>query len=394
MMASRFTTIENVRRAAVAAAMMAVLGSTGCSRSNHRIPDSHPAKPSAMYQSPPSATAVPEQIVERRPYRIAPGDQLEIIYHVKNIPTPGGYRLKIEDRVKIQFPFQEELNQTLTVGSDGKIRCLLNGDVLVMGFTTQEVEGKLREIYAAHLREPELTVTVEAANVKIAELKKAITTAPRGQSRLVPVKPDGTIDLPYIGQVMAAGKTVDELKQDLDALYVKNELEEVEVTAQLLEFAKKRFYVMGEVLSPGPVESSTPLSLFQAIISAGGPNVRADRRNVLVVRRDMLPLPEAVVVDMDDLMERRVPGPGGYLPDGSGFRHDLYLSDGDIVFVPPSGMAKANDWIDQVFTRGIRSVLPYSANVGMNFNYELRSAPVTVKNQQTGWPNVNAQVGP
>jgi len=394
MMLQGLKTVANVRRAAIAAALASVLGATGCSGGHHKIPDSHPAKPSAMYQSPPSATAVPEQIVERRPYRIAPGDQLEIIYHVKNIPTPGGYRLKIEDRVKIQFPFQEELNQTLTVGSDGKIRCLLNGDVLVMGFTTQEVEGKLREIYSKHLREPELTVTVEAANVKIAELKKAITTAPRGQSRLVPVKPDGTIDLPYIGQVMAAGKTVDELKQDLDALYVKNELEEVEVTAQLLEFARKKFFVMGEVMSPGPIESSTPLSLFQAIISAGGPNMRADRRNVLVVRRDMLPLPEAVVVDMDDLLERKTPGPDGYLPDGSGFRHDLYLADGDIVFVPPTGLAKANDWIDQVFTRGIRSVLPYSANVGMNFNYDVHNAPVTVKNKQTGWPNINTQVGP
>ena len=394
MMVQSLTTVINLRRVAIATALMSVLGSTGCSQHDHEIPDHAPARPSAMYQAPPAATAVPERMIDRPQYRIAPGDQLEIIYHVKNIPTPGGYRLKIEDRVKIQFPFQEELNQTLTVGSDGKIRCLLNGDVMVMGFTTQEVETKLRETYAKHLREPELTVTVEAANVKIAELKKAITTAPRGQSRLVPVKPDGTIDLPYVGQVIAASKTVDELKRELDALYAKNELEEIEVTAQLLEFAKKRFFVMGEVLSPGPIESTTPLSLFQAIISAGGTNTRADQSNVLVVRRDMLPVPEAVVVDMNDLLSRTKPGPGGYVPDGSGFRHDLYLADGDIVFVPPSGMAKANDWIDQVFTRGIRSVLPYSANVGLNYTYELRSAPVTVKNKQTGWPNINAQVGP
>ena len=394
MIVQSVMTVVNLRRVAIAAALMSVLSSTGCSRNEHCIPDHAPARPSAMYQSPAAATDVPERTVERPRYRIAPGDQLEIIYHVKNIPTPGGYKLKIEDRVKIQFPFQEELNQTLTVGSDGKIRCLLNGDVVVMGLTTQQVEDKLRETYSKSLREPELTVTVEAANVKIAELKKAITTAPRGQSRLVPVKPDGTIDLPYIGQVMAASKTVDELKHELDGMYAKNELEEIEVTAQLLEFAKKRFFVMGEVLSPGPIESSTPLSLFQAIISAGGPNTRADQSNVLVVRRDMLPLPEAVVVDMNDLLERKRPGPGGYLPDGSGFRHDLYLADGDIVFVPPSGMAKANDWIDQVFTRGIRSVLPYSANVGLNYSYELRSAPVTVKNKQIGWPSINTQLGP
>ena len=374
--------------------LVGMIGAVGCSRSGHKIPDSFPPKPDAMYQPPPSATAIPEQIVERPPYRLAPGDTLEIIYHVKNIPTPGGYRLKIEDKVKIQFPYQEELNQTLTVSGDGKIRCLLIGDVSTTGMTAAELESHMRKLYAAHLKDPELTVTAEAANVKIAELKKAITTAPRGQSRLMPVKPDGTIDLPYVGQVKAAGKTVDELKHELDGLYVKNDLEEIEVTAQLLEFAKKRFYVMGEVLSPGMVESQSPLSLFQAIISAGGTNVRADKQHVLIVRRDMLPLPEAVVVDMDHLLAAKRPGPDGYLPNGSVFRHDLYLADGDIVYVPPTGLAQANDWIDQVFTRGIRSVVPYSGNVGLNFGYEVRSAPVTVKNKQIGWPNVNTQVGP
>ena len=38
-------------------------------------------------------------------------------------------------------------------------------------------------------------------------------------------------------------------------------------------------------------------------------------------------------------------------------------------------LARATDWIDQVFTRGIRSVVPYSA--GLNFGYEIRSARTT-----------------
>ena len=60
----------------------------------------------------------------------------------------------------------------------------------VYGKTAPAVQVELQEVYAKHLRDPVLTVTFQKSNIQIAELKKAITTAPRGQSRLVPIKPD------------------------------------------------------------------------------------------------------------------------------------------------------------------------------------------------------------
>jgi len=368
---------------------------SGCSRTNHSIPDAPPAMPRELYQPYVGGTSQPEGLMERPPYRISIGDTLEIIYHVKNVPTPGGYKIKIEDVVKIEFPWFEKFNQERTVQSDGKIRCLLVGDIAAAGLTAQEIEDLLKKAYGdAAIKAPDITVTVAAANVKIAELKKAITTAPRGQSRLIPVKSDGTIDLPYVGEIMAAGRTVKEVKATLDAMYIENDLEEVEVTVQMLEFAPRRIYVMGEVLQPGMIQSDLPMTLVQAIIAAGGPNVRAEKKKILVVRRDLLPLPQAVVVDLDDLLEGQTPGPEGRLPDGSRWRYDFYMANGDVVYIPPTELAKATDWIDQVFTRGIRSVFPYSGNVGLNFGYEIRQAPVTVKNRQYGPPNINANLVP
>ena len=384
------------RRSRMAAALIAcwAVWGAGCSRTNHRIPDAFPAEPPELYQPFIGGTAMPGHMFEYPPYQLTIGDVIEVIYHVKNIPTPGGYRMKIEDVIKVQFPFQKTFDQEVSVGGDGKIRCLLIGELRAMGYTAGELEEQLKRAYARYIRDPELTVTTKAANVKIEELKKAITTAPRGQSRLVPIKTDGTIDLPYIGEVMVAGKTVNEAKRILDALYVDNDLEEVEVTVQLLDFAPRRVFVMGEVLEPGVVDMRSPLTLFQAVITAGGPNPRADRSRVLVVRRRGLPIPEAVVVDMDAMLAAYRPGPYGTLPDGSMFRYDLHLSDGDIVYVPPTSLARTTDWIDQVFTKGIRAVLPYSANVGLGFSYEMRSAPVSVKSRTTGPPNINAQLGP
>jgi polysaccharide export outer membrane protein len=292
--------------------------------------------------------------------------------------------LKIEDVITIRFPYQERLDQRLGIQPDGNVRCLLLGQVRAAGRTAGDLEEQLRRGYARYIRDPEMTVIVESANQKITELKKAITTAPRGQSRLVPIKPDGTIDLPYVGEVLVAGKTVNQAKRLLDQLYAENDLQEVEVTVQTLEFAPKRIFVMGEVYSPGMFESVAPVTLIQSIIRMGGPNPRADRAKVLLVRRQFLPLPQAVVFDMNHVMTQTRPTPNGRVPRGSEFRWDMYLADGDIVYVPPTGLAQATDWIDQVFTRGVRAVFPYSGVLGMNFGYQIYQADSTITTRQFG----------
>ena len=371
------------------------VGLAGCSRTNHCIPDSAPAEPKPLYQPVAGAQGVPEMLLDRPPYRLAPGDVLEVIFQVKNIVSDTPYELKIEDVIRLEFPYQARFDQKLTIQGDGTIRCMLVGQVRAAGRTASDLEDQLKHGYARYLKDPELTVVAESANQKITELKKAITTAPRGQSRLVPIKPDGTIDLPYVGEVLVAGKTVNQAKKLLDKLYVESDLQEVEVTVQTLEFAPKRIYVMGEVYSPGMIESVPPMSLMQALIRCGGPNGRAERSKVLLVRRQFLPLPQAVVFDMNDLLGAAKASPEGRVPNGSEFRWDMYLADGDIVYVPPTALAQATDWIDQVFTRGIRSVFPYSGVVGMNFGYQVYQAPsgITTKSAP-GFPHVNTQVGP
>src|ERR1043166_4268410 len=376
------------------AAAVIVSSLSGCSRSHHFIPDSAPPEPAALYQPISHVTGLPEMLVDRPPYRLAPGDVLEIIYQVKNIVSETPYELKIEDVISVKFPYQERFDQKLSVQGDGTIRCLLIGQVRAAGRTAGDLEEQLRHAYGRYMKDPELTVVAEAPNQKITELKKAITTAPRGQSRLVPIKPDGTIDLPYVGEVLVAGKTVNQAKRLLDKLYAENDLQEVEVTVQTLEFAPKRVYVMGEVYSPGMIESVPPMTLVQAIIRCGGPNGRAERSKILLVRRQFLPLPQAVVFDINQVLDASSASPNGRGPNGSAFRWDMYLADGDVIYVAPTTLAQTTDWIDQVFTRGIRSVFPYSGVVGMNFGYEIYNAPTSIKTGQLpSWSRLNSTIG-
>ncbi|HVP13580.1 MAG TPA: polysaccharide biosynthesis/export family protein [Phycisphaerae bacterium] len=375
-------------------AIVMLVAAAGCSRTNHRIPDANPVEPPEFYQPSEMATGVPEQLVDRPPYRLNVGDVLEIIYQVKNVVTEKPYQLKIEDIIKIQFPYQDRFDQKLTVQGDGYVHCLLLGRIRAEGLGAADLEEQLKKAYARYIKDPELTVVVEAANVKIVELKKAITTAPRGQSRLVPVKPDGTIDLPYVGQALVGGKTVHQAKKMLDEMYAQNDLQEIEVTVQLLELAPKKFYVMGEVLSPGLVEATTPVTLMQALIRSGGPNARADTRRILLVRRQHLPLPEAIVFDMNAVLSATKSGPYGRVPNGSEFRYDMYLADEDVIYVPPTGLAVADDWIDQVFARGVQKVFPFTGILGMNFGYQIYNAPNFVKSKTIGPPRINTQIGP
>ncbi|HKQ47434.1 MAG TPA: polysaccharide biosynthesis/export family protein [Phycisphaerae bacterium] len=372
----------------------AILAMPACARTGQRVPAVAAFEPPELYQPFVGGAGLPEQLMNRPPYRLAPGDVLEIIYQVRNVPSDSPYELKIEDIIQIAFPYQNQFNQRLTVQGDGNIRCLLVGQVRAAGRTAGDLEDQLRHAYARYLKEPELTVVVEAANVKIVELKKAITTAPRGQSRLVPIKPDGTIDLPYIGEALVAGKTVNEAKKLLDARYAEEDLQEVEVTVQTLEFAPKRIFVMGEVQMPGGFESVAPITLLQALIRQGGPTARAMRSKIMLLRRQHLPIPQAIIFDLETLLHAQKPTEYGAAPDASLFRYDSYLVDGDIIYVPPTALAVANDWIDQVFTRGIRAVFPYNGYVGVNFGYQMYNAPSSFRTKNADQPFINSPVTP
>lgn len=385
---------QRFSRPVLALVLLSTIGVAGCPREGHVIPDVPPPQPAEVFQPFNEAQAAPHSLAFYPPYRLNCGDVLEIIYHVKNIPTPNGYKLKIEDVIEIKFPYQASMNQEVEVAPDGKVNCLLLGPQQAMNLTVLEVQQNLKREYARYLREPELTVTAKAANKKITELKKAITTAPRGQSRLIPIKPDGTIDLPYVSEVLAFGKTVRELKAELDRRYIEADLEEVEVTVQTLEFSPRNIFVMGEVIAPGQLRMTSPATLLQCIAAAGGMNPRAERQKVLVVRRKFLPVPSAVVVDTHALLTGQKPGPDGLVPNGEQFRYDFYLQDEDFVYVPTTQLALQGDWIDQVFNRIVRPIFPVSGNVGMNFGYQIYNAPSSFESRQAGPPRINAQVGP
>ena len=97
-----------------------------------------------------------------------------------------------------------------------------------------------------------------------------------------PIKEDGTITLPDVGRVQAAGKTVGELEDAIHDLYVPKYVTHLNVTVKAS--SDRVYYISGEVRSPGRLLYSGPITVSKAITSAGDCTDFADRGDVVLTR--------------------------------------------------------------------------------------------------------------
>jgi polysaccharide export outer membrane protein len=96
-----------------------------------------------------------------------------------------------------------------------------------------------------------------------------------------PIKEDGTITLPYIGAVQAAGKTPGQLQNEIHNLYVPKYYVRLTVTVKSED---RVYYVGGEVKQPGRQLYVGETTVTKAIQSAGDFTDFASRSKVWLIR--------------------------------------------------------------------------------------------------------------
>jgi polysaccharide biosynthesis/export protein len=77
------------------------------------------------------------------------------------VPLTAEHTLSPNDVIEIRFPYSPDLgDDRVTIGADGYASPKLVGPVLLGGLTVPEATARLKQRYAAKIRDPEVSVTV------------------------------------------------------------------------------------------------------------------------------------------------------------------------------------------------------------------------------------------
>ena len=96
------------------------------------------------------------------------------------------------------------------------------------------------------------------------------------------VSDDGTIELPLIGSVRAAGRTAPDLRTALTERLARDFIKDPKVNVEVAKY--RAFYVLGQVNRPGGYPFEPELDIRKAVAIAGGFTRRADTGAAYLVR--------------------------------------------------------------------------------------------------------------
>ena len=136
----------------------------------------------------------------------------------------------------------------------------------------------------------------------------------------VVVRPDGMVSFPLVGDVPAAGRTVEDLRLDI-AKRLSRFIPNPNVSVSLTKLLSYRIYVLGRVTKPGEFMVGHHTDVLQALSLAGGLTPFAAENDIKIMRR----------VNGEELVfEFRY----GDAKKGKDLKQNILLQRGDVVMVP------------------------------------------------------------
>jgi polysaccharide biosynthesis/export protein len=136
------------------------------------------------------------------------------------------------------------------------------------------------------------------------------------------VRPDGRISMNLINEVLAAGKSCQELGNQIgERLKAGEFMKNPSVNVQVLEVRSKKYYINGEVNKPGQYYLVTPTTVLEALNNAGGFRDFANKKKIKVLRT------------MEDGM-KEFPFDYNSVIKGKKIDENIFLKPGDQIIVP------------------------------------------------------------
>ena len=257
--------------------------------------------------------------------------------------------------------FSEQLNALSTnyfVGADGEIVVDRLGRFNVLGKLASQVETELAERATKYYQNDTL-VNVSVAKVNQREQYDSRLTPSGLEMNLNPnnvpnkIAEDGTVYLPYLGDVEAQGKTVREFRDEITNKIQAQYQNPITVNVAIQEYADSNVFIGGEVRQPGRFPYSHKMSLLKLITMAGWGTEYADMGNVILIRASGENDYTIYRTNLDEVLSAKGPA-----------AQDFKIAPQDLVVVLPTDVAKANRYVSQY----IKGILPFGTSVSYNIN--------------------------
>jgi polysaccharide biosynthesis/export protein len=181
----------------------------------------------------------------------------------------------------------------------------------------------------------------------------------------VTVQPDGRVSLLLLGDVVAAGKTPQQLAEELARAYGKF-LEDADLTVTVSESVGLSVYVGGEVARPAVLPIKGELTLLQSITGAGGFLSTANKEQVLIIRQTADGHYSTSQANVEKVLRNEV--------------GEVYLRRHDVVYVPKTQIAKIDQFVDQY----INQIIPHFVNTVFSYQILGGAGGTTVLNPGGG----------
>jgi polysaccharide export outer membrane protein len=134
------------------------------------------------------------------------------------------------------------------------------------------------------------------------------------------VRLDGRITVPLLGDIMAAGRTPNDLAAEIQSR-LSRFLEVPQVTLSVSQAISARFYVLGEIAKPGIYPIPSRVTVLQALALAGGFREFAKKESVLIIRHR-------------GAQQVAIPFNFKEVEAGVKLDQNIYLESGDTLVVP------------------------------------------------------------
>jgi polysaccharide export outer membrane protein len=288
--------------------------------------------------------AYPRPTPNNKPIRVEsiPVDTTALHTYAKNATV---YTVGPFDRIDLMVWNYPDLTRSLLVKEDGTVFVPNAGHIELAGLTLREAQNKLTQALAVVIDNPQIDLTpVEIRSkrfyvlgevkmpggypiYKSMTLREALSLA--GGTTEYSLLENAYLSrggkaypIDIYGMLTSSGNDV--YLQANDVLYIPSQTTSV-------------VYVMGEVVRPSSVGlNGHGLNVLQAIAQAGGITHSADEDEVAVIRRNGEKI-DLYVVDVEDALKT-----------GGGNGLTFVLRPGDIIWVPPMGIANWNRGLEMI----------------------------------------------